>query len=74
MAEKMLEEHSQQGEVERRIQAEHRAQAAEETARAAEETARAAEKTARAAEENARAARQEVLELKRLLQVPPVTS
>ena len=67
MAEKMLEEHSQQGEVERRIQAEHRAQAAEETARAAE-------KTARAAEENARAARQEVLELKRLLQVPPVTS
>lgn len=67
MAEKTLEEHNQQGEVERRIQAERRAQAAEETARAAE-------KTARAAEENARAARQEVLELKLLLQVPPVTS
>jgi len=64
MVEKAQEE---QNEIERRIQAERRVQAAEESVRAAKETARAAE-------ENARAARQEILELKRLLQVPPVTS
>jgi len=58
MVEKAQEEQNQQDEIERRIQAERTA----------------AEERIRAAEESARAARQEVLELRRLLQVSPVTS